>query len=78
MLSIIEAAGWPIWLIIITSVITLAIIGERFWSLRTSLVAPPVAPEVHARRSPWMISISLIAWLSISTTRMSTRLRKWR
>jgi biopolymer transport protein ExbB len=39
-LSIIEAAGWPIWLIIITSVITLAIIGERFWSLRTSLVAP--------------------------------------
>ena len=39
-LSIIEAAGWPIWLIIITSVIALAIIGERFWSLRTSLVAP--------------------------------------
>ena len=29
MLSIIEAAGWPIWLIIVTSVIALAIIGER-------------------------------------------------
>ena len=40
MLSIIEAAGWPIWLIIVTSVVALAIIGERFWSLRTSLVAP--------------------------------------
>ncbi len=40
MLSIIEAAGWPIWFIIFTSVITLAIIAERFWSLRTSLVAP--------------------------------------
>jgi len=39
-LSIIEAAGWPIWLIVITSVIALAIIGERFWSLRTPLVAP--------------------------------------
>jgi biopolymer transport protein ExbB len=39
-LSIIEAAGWPIWFIIITSVVALAIIGERFWSLRTSLVAP--------------------------------------
>jgi biopolymer transport protein ExbB len=39
-LSIIEAAGWPIWLIIITSVIALAIIGERFWALRTPLVAP--------------------------------------
>ena len=40
MLSIIEAAGWPIWLIIVTSVIALAIIGERFWSLRASVVAP--------------------------------------
>ena len=40
MLAIIEAAGWPIWFIIITSIIALAIIGERFWSLRTSLVAP--------------------------------------
>ncbi|HXN16462.1 MAG TPA: MotA/TolQ/ExbB proton channel family protein [Usitatibacter sp.] len=40
MLSIIEAAGWPIWFIIATSVIALAIIGERFWSLRASLVAP--------------------------------------
>jgi len=39
-LSIIEAAGWPIWFILLTSVIALAIIGERFWSLRTSLVAP--------------------------------------
>ena len=40
MLSIIEAAGWPIWFIILTSVVALAIIGERFWSLRTSVVAP--------------------------------------
>ena len=40
MLAIIEAAGWPIWFIILTSVIALAIIGERFWSLRTALVAP--------------------------------------
>jgi biopolymer transport protein ExbB len=39
-LSIIEAAGWPIWFIIVTSVVALAIIGERFWSLRTSVVAP--------------------------------------
>jgi biopolymer transport protein ExbB len=39
-LSIIEAAGWPIWFIILTSVVALAIIGERFWSLRMSLVAP--------------------------------------
>jgi biopolymer transport protein ExbB len=39
-LSIIEAAGWPIWFIVITSIIALAIIGERFWSLRNSIVAP--------------------------------------
>jgi biopolymer transport protein ExbB len=35
-----KAAGWPIWLIIITSIVALAIIGERFWSLRSSVVAP--------------------------------------
>lgn len=40
MLSIIEAAGWPIWTLIIASVIALAIIGERFRSLRAELVAP--------------------------------------
>jgi len=39
-LSIIEAAGWPIWFILFTSVVALAIIGERFWSLRNSQVAP--------------------------------------
>ena len=40
MLSIIEAAGWPIWFILFTSIVALAIIGERFWSLRNSQVAP--------------------------------------
>lgn len=40
MLALIEAAGWPIWLLIVASVIALAIIGERAWSLRASLVAP--------------------------------------
>ncbi len=40
MFAIIEAAGWPIWPIIISSVIALAIIGERFWSLRQSIVIP--------------------------------------
>ncbi len=40
MLALIEAAGWPIWLLIVASIIALAIIGERGWSLRGSLVAP--------------------------------------
>ncbi|HVS27879.1 MAG TPA: MotA/TolQ/ExbB proton channel family protein [Burkholderiales bacterium] len=40
MLHIIDAAGWPIWLIIIASIIALGIIVERAWSLRRDLVAP--------------------------------------
>jgi len=38
--SIIQAAGWPIWPLIIASVIALAIIAERLWSLRGSMVMP--------------------------------------
>jgi len=38
--AIIQAAGWPIWFIIIASVIALAIIGERWWSLREAVVMP--------------------------------------
>jgi biopolymer transport protein ExbB len=38
--SIIQAAGWPIWPLIIASVIALAIIAERTWSLRDSVVMP--------------------------------------
>lgn len=40
MWSIIEAAGWPIWAIITASVVSLAIIFERFLTLRRSVVAP--------------------------------------
>ena len=40
MFSIIEAAGWPIWPLILSSIIALAIIGERFWSLRQGIVVP--------------------------------------
>jgi len=39
--SIIQAAGWPIWPLIFASVIALALIFERMWSLRQSIVAPP-------------------------------------
>jgi biopolymer transport protein ExbB len=38
--SIIQAAGWPIWPLLICSVIALTLIIERFSSLRTSRVAP--------------------------------------
>jgi biopolymer transport protein ExbB len=39
--AIIEAAGWPIWPLIFCSVVALAIIGERSWSLRRAVVMPP-------------------------------------
>ena len=41
MLAIIEAAGWPIWTLILASVLAVAIIIERFYSLRPSEIAPP-------------------------------------
>lgn len=41
MFSIIQAAGWPIWPLIACSVLALALIIERFSSLRTRKVAPP-------------------------------------
>jgi biopolymer transport protein ExbB len=40
LLSIIQAAGWPIWPLILCSIIALAIIGERMWTLRRKLVVP--------------------------------------
>jgi biopolymer transport protein ExbB len=51
-LSIIEAAGWPIWPLLLCSVIALAIIGERLWSLRQNVVLPKnmLAHAVQAYR----------------------------
>ena len=48
MWQIILAAGWPIWPLIFASVVALAIIGERFFALRESTVAPKnLLPEVQ-------------------------------
>ncbi len=40
MLEIIKAGGWMIWPIILCSIIAMAIIGERFWSLQKKYVVP--------------------------------------
>jgi biopolymer transport protein ExbB len=39
--SIIQAAGWPIWPLILCSIVALALVIERLLSLRTIKVAPP-------------------------------------
>jgi len=46
-LSIIEAAGWPIWPLIVASIIALGIIVERAWSLQQSKIVPRnLLPEI--------------------------------
>ena len=40
MVDIIHAAGWPIWPLIFASIIAVAIIFERLWALRASIIAP--------------------------------------
>jgi len=39
-LDIINAAGWPIWPLIFASIIAVAIIFERLWTLRSNIIAP--------------------------------------
>jgi biopolymer transport protein ExbB len=47
--AIIQAAGWPIWPLILCSVVGLALIIERFYHLRPSRIAPPrLVDEVMA------------------------------
>ncbi len=41
MLSIIQAAGWPIWPLVACSILAMALIFERFVALKTARVAPP-------------------------------------
>ena len=42
MLSIIQAAGWPIWPLILCSIVGLALILERMTSLRAKRILPPM------------------------------------
>ena len=41
MFSIIQAAGWPIWPLLACSIVALALVIERFSSLKTMKIAPP-------------------------------------
>lgn len=40
MLELVKAGGWLMWPILLCSVIAMAIIAERFWSLRKARIAP--------------------------------------
>ena len=41
MFAIIQAAGWPIWFLLFTSIVAVALIIERSISLRTPKIIPP-------------------------------------
>ena len=41
MLSIVQAAGWPIWPLILCSLLAVALVIERFVNLRVSRITPP-------------------------------------
>lgn len=62
MFTIVEAAGWPIWLLIIASIVAVALIVERSMFLRAAKIAPPslldeVVKELKQRGvSPQMLS----------------------
>lgn len=45
MLSIIQAAGWPIWPLILCSILAVALILERLFQLQTNKVLPPKVME---------------------------------
>jgi biopolymer transport protein ExbB len=60
-LHIIEAAGWPIYPLILCSIIALGIIGERFYSLRKDFVAPrDLLPKVVQEYRQKKVSADLI------------------
>lgn len=63
--AIVEAAGWPIWLLLITSVVALGIIGERAWSLRASVIAPKhLLPQVIQEYKQRGVSAEMISRLN--------------
>jgi biopolymer transport protein ExbB len=51
--TIIQAAGWPIWPLLICSILALALVIERLMTLRTQLVAPEGLLEqaIHASQN---------------------------
>lgn len=65
MLAIIEAAGWPIWPLILASVLALAIIIERLYSLRAAEISPPaLLPSVIKELREHGVSEDMLAKLA--------------
>ena len=64
MFALIQAAGWPIWPIILASIVALGIIGERLWALRVSMVAPrDLLPQVVREYRKSGVTSEMLAYL---------------
>ncbi|PXW86156.1 biopolymer transport protein ExbB [Nitrosomonas sp. Nm84] len=64
MLSLIQAAGWPIWPIIIASIVAMGIIVERMWTLRLSVISPKeLLPRVLNEYKRNGVNLEMIARL---------------
>ena len=68
MFAIVEAAGWPIWFLILASIIAVGLIVERSVSLRTARVAPPaLLDEVIKELKQRGVSDGMLARLAESS-----------
>lgn len=68
MFAIVEAAGWPIWFLILASIIAVGLIIERSIFLRTNRVAPPaLLDEVIKELKQRGVSDNMLARLSASS-----------
>jgi biopolymer transport protein ExbB len=66
--SIIQAAGWPIWPLILCSIAALTVVIERFTSLRTVRVAPPkLLDEVLSVTRQGLPSVDVVAKLAANS-----------
>ena len=68
MFAIVEAAGWPIWFLIVASVIALALIVERLRFLRNKHIAPPhLLGEVIKELEQHGVTDAMLARLAVSS-----------
>ena len=68
MFAIVEAAGWPIWFLILASIIAVGLIVERLMFLRSARIAPPaLLNEVVNELKQRGVSDGMLAKLAASS-----------
>lgn len=68
MFALVEAAGWPIWFLILASIVALGLIVERLMILRTNRVSPPaLLDEVIKELKQRGVSDDMLARLAASS-----------